>query len=240
MRKWTTFKHDATPLELINYDQEVPVTVTVDQSHFTVMIVPDPNSRIAISGGGLRGTYVLQQAHFHFGSEHLIDSQRYALEAHLVHFREIYGNRSEPALNDPEGIAVLGSLFCLSKKNSNLQKVIEGANGQDIKLNFRDFLPDDLDFYRYYGSLTTPPCSESVVWTLFKNRASISKLQLDNIKSMFPEKVHSTYRNVQGLNGRDVERWEFNKEFNKVNFLKSSPNLLVAAPILAHNVHGIF
>ncbi|CAH1389173.1 unnamed protein product [Nezara viridula] len=244
VRKWTSFKHVATPLELINYDKEVPVSVIVDKSHFTVKVIPDLNNRIAISGGGLRGTYVLQQVHFHYGSEHLIDSQRYALEAHLVHYREIYGNRTEAALNDPEGIAVLGTLFCQSKKNFNLQKVVEAVNNQvqnDVKLNFRDFLPDDLEFYRYYGSLTTPPCSEAVVWTVFKNRASVSKLQLDGIKSAFPEKVRNTYRHVQSLNGREVESWEFNSEFaNKVNFIKSSANLLVAAPLFAHNLHGIF
>lgn len=33
-------------------------------------------------------------------------------------------------------------------------------------------------FYRYSGSLTTPPCYESVVWTIFENAISISEQQV--------------------------------------------------------------
>lgn len=40
-------------------------------------------------------------------------------------------------------------------------------------------LPKDLGrFYRYNGSLTTPPCYQSVLWTLFHERVQISKAQV--------------------------------------------------------------
>ncbi|XP_066907193.1 carbonic anhydrase 1 [Halyomorpha halys] len=188
-----------------------------------VKVTPDPSVRIAISGGGLRGNYVLQSAHFHFGSEHLIDSKRSALEAHLVHYREIYGDKTDAASNDPEGIAVLGTLFCESRVNDNLQKVLQGANGPQFKLTFRDFLPNNLDFYRYQGSLTTPPCSEAVVWTVFKNSLPISTEQIETIKGAFPN-VESTYRNVKPLNGRIVERWSRSGLKNKLDSFKSSFN----------------
>ncbi|CAH1389172.1 unnamed protein product [Nezara viridula] len=227
LSRWTIPRFAGLPLRLSNYDQEVPVTVTVDQHHFTIRIDPDPSVRIAISGGGLRGNYVLQSAHFHYGSEHLIDTKRYALEAHLVHYREIYGNRTDAATNDPEGIAVLGTLYCEATANSNLEQVLQGANGEQVKLRFRDFLPRNLDFYRYQGSLTTPPCSEAVVWTVFKNSLPISQQQVDAIKGNFPDDVTSTYRNVQRLNTRRVERWGFRSGFqSKVDFLKSSLNIL--------------
>ena len=42
-----------------------------------------------------------------------------------------------------------------------------------------DLLPDDVDnFYRYAGSLTTPGCQESVVWTVFDSPISISTPQV--------------------------------------------------------------
>ena len=40
-------------------------------------------------------------------------------------------------------------------------------------------LPGNLwRYYRYQGSLTTPPCHQSVLWTLFQERISISHAQV--------------------------------------------------------------
>ena len=41
------------------------------------------------------------------------------------------------------------------------------------------FLPSNRDeFYRYEGSLTTPKCQETVVWTVFTNPIQISQKQV--------------------------------------------------------------
>ena len=40
-------------------------------------------------------------------------------------------------------------------------------------------LPNDLGrYYRYNGSLTTPPCHQSVIWSVFHERVQISKAQV--------------------------------------------------------------
>jgi len=40
-------------------------------------------------------------------------------------------------------------------------------------------LPDDAgEFYRYSGSLTTSPCYESVIWTVFKEPIAITQSQV--------------------------------------------------------------
>lgn len=44
--------------------------------------------------------------------------------------------------------------------------------------NIRELLPDRLDeYYRYEGSLTTPPCYPSVLWTVFRHPVKISHEQ---------------------------------------------------------------
>lgn len=41
--------------------------------------------------------------------------------------------------------------------------------------NVRELFPQQLEqFFRYNGSLTTPPCYQSVLWTVFNRRAQIS------------------------------------------------------------------
>lgn len=56
----------------------------------------------------------------------------------------------------------------------------EGTDAElDDSFSLRTLMPDDLmPYYRYEGSLTTPPCYEVVTWTVFKNFATISEKQV--------------------------------------------------------------
>lgn len=49
--------------------------------------------------------------------------------------------------------------------------------------DIQSLLPKDLRrYYRYNGSLTTPPCHQGVTWTLFHERVQISKAQVKKEK----------------------------------------------------------
>nr|VZI20945.1 unnamed protein product [Spirometra erinaceieuropaei] len=123
----------------------------------------------------------IDQLHFHWGggnrrgSEHTLDGRSFPLEMHIVAYASIYANFSA-AQSAPGGLAVIGVFFQLttdqSKSNlskmGNLLSVISQLNkaGSTVRVNSFDpkvLLPANRDeFFRYHGSLTTPPCTENV------------------------------------------------------------------------------
>ena len=62
-------------------------------------------------------------------------------------------------------------------------------------------LPADRKHFRYKGSLTTPPCSEGVLWTVFKDPIEASSDQIRKFAELFPVNA----RPVQPLNWRSVQ-----------------------------------
>jgi len=64
-----------------------------------------------------------------------------------------------------------------------------------------DLLPIDKAYYRFNGSLTTPPCTEGVRWLVMKNSVEVSKKQIDKFKQVLG---HDTNRPIQPINARPV------------------------------------
>jgi carbonic anhydrase len=140
--------------------------------------------------------YSLLQFHFHTPSEEKIRGQAYPMVAHLVH-------KSASGM-----LAVLAVLFELGDENPALKEIFAGLpthEGDSVKLangfNSTAILPAYKGYYKFVGSLTTPPCSEGVLWQVMKQRVEISKEQLDAFRKLY--KMNA--RPVQPLNGRKIE-----------------------------------
>lgn len=141
-------------------------------------------------------TYSLKQFHFHASSEHTVDGKSYPLEAHFVHA-------------DREGhLAVIGLLFTEGQENETLAHVWEvmphkagESAGFHTPVSAASLLPEDLDYYRYNGSLTTPPCTEGVRWILLKHTATASVKQIHEIEELLH---HPNNRPVQPANARPI------------------------------------
>lgn len=142
-------------------------------------------------------TFELKQFHFHSPSENTIDGQSFPMEAHFVHA-------------DKDGnLAVVAVMYELGDQNAELERVwsqMPGKVGDEIKLKHRvdanKLLPaGDHDYYRFNGSLTTPPCSEGVAWFVIKKSDTVSKQQLDKFTQVMH---HDNNRPVQPIHARVI------------------------------------
>ncbi|KAJ6715741.1 CARBONIC ANHYDRASE [Salix koriyanagi] len=108
----------------------------------------------------INGTeYLLKQCHWHSPSEHTIHGKRLPLETHMVH-----------ASLDGE-VAVVGIMYMIGGPDSFLTSLqsVAGANEQDTVVGVvdpRNIKIGSMYYYSYIGSLTTPPCTENVLWAI--------------------------------------------------------------------------
>jgi carbonic anhydrase len=127
--------------------------------------------------------YKLLQVHFHRPSEHMVAGKSFPMEAHFVH-------RAESG----SGLAVVGVLMSTgSKPNAAFAKVVAtmpAKEGEPVKadpaLNPNAMLPKKLSYYRYPGSLTTPPCSETVEWLLLTTPITVAESDVAAFAKLYP------------------------------------------------------
>ena len=191
------------PFKFDHYDTAIPSMTLTNTGHTLLLSLPKKHSTNqipAISGGGLNGTFNFVQLHFHWGSdlkkggsEHLINSKRYAAEMHLVHYNTKYSSVAE-ATSHPDGLAVLGIMLDApdsavdhsgyEKINQEVSVLVKSGHDANIHINslsLIDLLPTQLNtFYRYDGSLTTPHFAEIVTWTVFDNPINVSPNQVSS------------------------------------------------------------
>lgn len=178
---------------------------------------------LTLSGGNLTDNYKTLQLHFHWsanntmkGSEHAVDNKFYPLEMHIVHMNSKFSNIKE-ALPHSDGLAVLGFFFKLGNENAQLKKITPDvdsvtSSGKNIKeFDLKGLISEATKsdkYFRYSGSLTTPPCSEAVIWTVYETPLSISQAQLDKFWKAKDShgKALSNFRPPQLINERKVYR----------------------------------
>ncbi|MEB2233605.1 carbonic anhydrase family protein [Xanthomonas campestris pv. campestris] len=128
--------------------------------------------------------YDALQLHFHHPSEHLLNGRRFPMEAHIVH-------------QGPDGtLGVLAIFFETGKANPAFQRVLDAMPNDknqtrqvaDAVVHASDFLPpaNQRSFYRYEGSLTTPPCSETVDWVVLSQPVQVSREQINAFERVYP------------------------------------------------------
>uniref|UniRef100_K7FJX8 protein-tyrosine-phosphatase n=1 Tax=Pelodiscus sinensis TaxID=13735 RepID=K7FJX8_PELSI len=186
-----------------------------------------------ISGAGLPGRFKAEKVEFHWGqsngsagSEHSINGKRFPVEMQIYFYNPDDFDSFGAAILENRIIGAMAVFFQVGQRdNPALDPIIHGLKGvvHHEKETFldpfvlRDLLPTSLgSYYRYTGSLTTPPCSEIVEWIVFRRPVSISYHQLEAFYSIFTteqqdhvksvEYLRNNFRPQQRLNDRVVSK----------------------------------
>ncbi|MCL2316757.1 MAG: carbonic anhydrase family protein [Actinomycetia bacterium] len=170
------------------------VAFGVENNGHTVEIVPESKEATITLDGA---TYVFQQAHFHAPSEHTVNGTSYPVEMHLVN-------------QDAQGhIAVLGVFLTEGATNTALDEVFAHMPAA-VTTTATEYKTSPIDLtavvpsgpvYRYEGSLTTPPCTEGVQWSVYATPIEASAAQIAAFTAIYSANA----RPVQPLNDRTVQ-----------------------------------
>lgn len=167
-----------------------PSAVNIFNNGHTVQVQYDAGSSIEVGGK----SYNLLQFHYHTPSEHTMNGNATDLELHFVH-------------QSADGqLAVVGVMLKGGPDNPAYAPVFDHLPAQEgeptavagATINGSDLLPAERTYYRYNGSLTTPPCSEGVQWLLMNTPVELGSAQV----SAFQQIIHANARPIQPLNER--------------------------------------
>ena len=178
-------------LDAVQFDYRPSGFRVVDNGH-TVQVNVAPGNTIEVLGR----RYELVQFHFHRPSEERIDGKPFDMVVHLLH-KSADGRLAMIAVLLERGSAqaVVQSVW----NNLPLEKGDEvAAKGQ---IDLAELLPSDRRYYTYMGSLTTPPCSEGVLWMVMKAPVQISPEQLAIFARLYPMNA----RPIQPQHGRLIK-----------------------------------
>ncbi|KAL0832866.1 hypothetical protein ABMA28_001019 [Loxostege sticticalis] len=208
-------------IAFVGFDDSID-GVHVSNNGHTVLIEVENEPHPRVRGGPLEGDYVFSQMHFHwgdndtFGSEDKINHRSFPMELHMVFFKEEYNNVKEAVLH-PDGLTVLAFFYELDRHQhpaydditSALLNVTEPHTTvvMNNPFSFLNILPYDLRrYFTYRGSLTTPPCSEVVIWLDFEQPIRLAHDQIEvfrELKSAHGKITHN-FRPIQPIGDRVV------------------------------------
>lgn len=185
---WDGIKVDLSPIE---FNYRPSRFRLVDNGH---------TLQAAIGGGSITvvgKTYNLVQIHFHRPSEERVNGKAYEMVAHLVH-RSDDNQLAVVAILLEKGAEhpLIQTLWNYIPLEKNLEVV-----PPDAAIDLNQLLPEGRGYYTYMGSLTTPPCTEGVLWLVLQRPVQVSAEQI----AIFSRLYRNNARPVQPLNGRLIK-----------------------------------
>lgn len=179
------------PAEPVDFHYRASLGSVTNNGH-TLEVKVYGDNNITVRGT----TFQLVQFHFHHPSEERINGQTYPMVAHLVH------------RSDSGQLAVVAVLFEVGDANPLIDKVWtyvpldvnDTVRTPADLVHVAELLPGDQRYYQFFGSLTTPPCTEGVLWIILKQPVTLSREQMRLFTQLFPNNA----RPIQQRNQRPV------------------------------------
>ncbi len=163
----------------------------------TLQATPLPGQDNTIELDGER--FTLAQFHVHTPSEHHVDGHEHDMELHLVH------------VSDAGRTAVVAVFYDIGEPDTALAELFTRIPGELDQPGRQLVLKEPIDpaallpahsrVVHYTGSLTTPPCSEGVLWNIELEPRQLSRGQLDALRHVYPHNA----RPIQSFNARTLE-----------------------------------
>jgi carbonic anhydrase len=181
---------DLPPLVL---DYTTTSTIDLVNNGHTATMSVEPGSFLRVEGE----VFELLQFHIHVPSEHWVDGEQFMLEVHFVH-KNARGQLAVVAVlyNEGEDPVKLAQFISL------VPREIDQPVPFRVQIGELEISKVDKAYYRYNGSLTTPPCSEGVRWYVLKEILTVSKKRRD----IFNQLIGDDARGPQPVNARPVLR----------------------------------
>ena len=163
----------------------------IDNGHTIQAGVSD--NRITLMGKD----YDLIQMHFHRPSEERVNGRNFDMVAHLVH-KSYDGQLAVVAVLMERGSEnpVIQTLWNYMPLERNKDVLPPG-----VPIDLNQLLPEKRAYYTYMGSLTTPPCTEGVLWLVLQSAVQVSPEQIGIFSRLYPNNA----RPIQPANGRLIK-----------------------------------
>ncbi|XP_055586530.1 carbonic anhydrase 2-like [Uranotaenia lowii] len=219
------FVRNKRPLQLIGQtNQPLSIKLANDGHSAKFTFVWNEGERPYIRGGPLKNKYFFEQFHFHWGannsigSEHVLDYRRFPLEVHLVFYNGLYES-FDAAKEQVDGLSVMGLFYTIDDEYEEqpnqwtrfLREVIEPGSEYNVSyidsFSVYDVIGDiDWTYFSYEGSLTTPPCLETVTWIVAARPLPIKSKELREFRWLRSRSgaMANNFRPVQKLFNRRV------------------------------------
>ena len=168
-----TIKAQLPPLKIAWGKQ---AELVVNNGHTIQVNMPEGST---MSAGG--GSFRLMQFHFHRPSEHTVNGANFPMEVHFVH------------VNAAGNLAVIGVLMTTGRVNKTFNNIVltmPNREGPPVKadagIDPNALLPPKRNYYRYSGSLTTPPCAETVDWFVLADPIQVADADINSFARLYP------------------------------------------------------
>jgi carbonic anhydrase len=182
----------AVDLEPVQFDYRPSGFSVIDNGH-TVQVNVGAGNSIEVTGR----RYELLQFHFHRPSEERINGRAFDMVAHLVH-KDLEGRLAVVAVMLDRGSPQ--PLVQTVWNNLPLERG-EAVPARDA-IDLNELLPQDRRYFTYMGSLTTPPCSEGVLWLVMQQPVGVSPQQISLFSRLYPMNA----RPIQPAAGRMIKQ----------------------------------